>query len=1090
MQPGTRFDRYIVEALLGQGGMGEVYLAQDTRLGRRIALKLLHPDAASSANARLVREARAAAAFEHPHAVVVYDVGEHEGAPYIAMELVRGKSLRAYIGDATISIPRRIRWLVDIARALAAAHRAGLVHRDIKPDNVMVREDGTIKVLDFGLARRGAQPLDPSAPTPHSALDSLDPHAPTLPDPAPDSATTRAPLGPTDARVTLGTLTVEGHLVGTPMYLSPEQIRYERLDGRADQFAWAVMACELLTGKLPWSTASTTTLLAQILDGEAPPLCERVPELPAEVERVVRRALEKRPDDRFASLDEAADALEPFAEGAQTEAAPKQEASSTAPPRRARRMGAFALAAAGLIAIATYASRNAKHDDATPLAPLTIDALGCQPATLYGEGASPDLASTMGIGACARLGVEVGVAWSAPDAEHTLEVTGTLETDDVELTLSVGDRHATARGKTPLAAIEAATLSLTKQLAPPPLSPEQIRGWGARDAAGARRITRAWRRIDLRIMHDYEREMRALAETNGDSPWPHLFLSVFNMLNDDERAKAREKALGLVDKLPPARAHLARGFLLGSVAMPSARGKEECARLLRQAYGEAPDDTEVGELYILAANTCTSADEARSILDRLVTRAPTHSLAALYGMAFPLEPHDFGETRRYVDRLHAIFPESACWSKSIERTIAEGRIDDARHQIDACEAFGFGEEEPEGYAFTRLLVGLAALEPETVRTRAKTMLGDPVLFKSMIAGNYLIASYWMEGKLVDADSARLHEVERRRATGRQRKAAELDILDLQLRRWLGQKPPNEERIVALEAALTQPHSGYSVLVQSEATIARLRAGALDRAMATKILARLEEEAERISGGDRSWRDSQLIDTIPLVRIVRGDAAAAQRWKEVDRATFFAKRLMAFDAAMVLEASGDREGAVEAYRLAQHPLAIEASPFAAIAARLRLARLYRLMGRDKEAAELDAVVDRVWANADKGVREAVLGFHTPSSEPLLPAATAEPIAARAKPLPDGGPPPAAIDEEDNEEELEGTIFQPLDNLDRLRKGGFPVPHQVPYLPPGLDIPSILRGANPTPVIPPSANGAPPPPPPAPPPPEKAKPDKLR
>src|SRR5262249_6213458 len=135
---GDRVDRYIIEALLGRGGMGEVYDALDTRLGRRVALKLIQGDGEPQKNQRMMREARAAAAFEHPNAVVIYDVGEIDGSPFIAMELVRGRPLRAFVGDANVPIGRRLRWLVDTGRALAAAHRAGLVHRDVKPDNVMV----------------------------------------------------------------------------------------------------------------------------------------------------------------------------------------------------------------------------------------------------------------------------------------------------------------------------------------------------------------------------------------------------------------------------------------------------------------------------------------------------------------------------------------------------------------------------------------------------------------------------------------------------------------------------------------------------------------------------------------------------------------------------------------------------------------------------------------------------------------------------------------------------------------------------------------------------------------------------------------
>src|SRR5580700_2244428 len=165
LKPGDTFDRYTIEAPLGQGGMGCVYRAHDARLGRRVALKIISDDqrdghAGAEANARLLREARAAAALDHPNAVSIFDVGEYEGTPFIVMELVPGRTLRGAAGDAPVPAAKCIAELADVARALAAAHKRGLVHRDIKPENVMVREDGVVKVLDFGIARRQGGSID------------------------------------------------------------------------------------------------------------------------------------------------------------------------------------------------------------------------------------------------------------------------------------------------------------------------------------------------------------------------------------------------------------------------------------------------------------------------------------------------------------------------------------------------------------------------------------------------------------------------------------------------------------------------------------------------------------------------------------------------------------------------------------------------------------------------------------------------------------------------------------------------------------------------------------------------------------------
>jgi serine/threonine protein kinase/tetratricopeptide (TPR) repeat protein len=291
LKPGDTVGRYVIEELIGRGGMGCVYRAQDSRLHRKVALKMLLAPSEdepadkvssppSNAAARMLREARAAASFDHPNAVQVFDVGEIDGTPYIAMELIVGQTLTALVTDEHFTWPTRLRWLVDAARALGAAHRAGLVHRDVKPDNVMVRNDGVTKVLDFGIVRHAS---------------ALNPMAATFP-------------------VGFPSLTQRGSVLGTPHYMAPEQIRGLTLDARADQFSWGVMAFELLTQKMPWGTGLEAISLA--LTSPAPSLHDGCPELPDAVDSAVLRALAKTPDDRFATMDELALAIEPFAAAA------------------------------------------------------------------------------------------------------------------------------------------------------------------------------------------------------------------------------------------------------------------------------------------------------------------------------------------------------------------------------------------------------------------------------------------------------------------------------------------------------------------------------------------------------------------------------------------------------------------------------------------------------------------------------------------------------------------------------------------------------------------------------------------------------
>jgi serine/threonine-protein kinase len=302
---GDTLGHYEIAALIGQGGMGQVYRAKDTRLMRTVALKVIHrslqlngtPSSTDFAT-RVYREARAVASLNHPNVVGVFDIGEHGDVLFLSMEHVTGETLREFVGRNEIPWSRRVRWLIDIARALGAAHRAGVVHRDIKPENVILRDDGVIKVLDFGIARRT----------------------------------------PAEGETAADTVTGAG-VAGTPLYMSPEQIRAEPLDGRSDQFAWGILAYELFVGERPWVSNAQGNLpvLAAILSTPAPPMSQRA-HLPAAVEHTVMRALSKNREDRFATMDDVADALEPHG----TLTSDRSETSLAPPATRSMEPEAFA----------------------------------------------------------------------------------------------------------------------------------------------------------------------------------------------------------------------------------------------------------------------------------------------------------------------------------------------------------------------------------------------------------------------------------------------------------------------------------------------------------------------------------------------------------------------------------------------------------------------------------------------------------------------------------------------------------------------------------------------------------------------------
>jgi len=306
---GTRLGPYEILTPLGAGGMGEVYRARDTRLGREVALKILPHDVSAdpSRRQRFEQEARAVAALNHPNIVAIHDVGEERGVSYIVTELVDGESLRG----ARFPLRKTLDVASQIAAGLAAAHAAGIVHRDLKPENILVARDGRVKILDFGLAKiveaRGA------------------------------SAATQ----------TMSPATEPGMVMGTVAYMSPEQARGQPLDARSDIFSLGAVLYELASGKHPFPGVSAVDVMSGILKEDPPPM--EAPLSPA-LERIVRRCLEKEPSRRFQSAADLAFALQSL-DGSSASA----QAAAPAPSKPTRRTALWAggVAAAGALGFAS-----------------------------------------------------------------------------------------------------------------------------------------------------------------------------------------------------------------------------------------------------------------------------------------------------------------------------------------------------------------------------------------------------------------------------------------------------------------------------------------------------------------------------------------------------------------------------------------------------------------------------------------------------------------------------------------------------------------------------------------------------------------
>jgi hypothetical protein len=267
---GQTIDHYEIQALLGQGGMGVVYRARDTRLGRAVALKLLPPEWTSDPDRkrRFLQEARAACAVNHPALTQIYDVGENEGGVFIAMELVEGRTVESLIRAQELDLPGTIEIGVQVAGGLQKAHAAGIIHRDVKPSNVMVTPDGHAKLLDFGLAKVLAEL--PSVPPSDDATD-----------------------------VPTWTKTRSGQVMGTVGYMSPEQARGLPVDQRSDIFSLGVMLYEMTTGRRPFAGANAIDQLHAVAFEEAPPATELRPGLPPGLDRAIARCLRKSPDERY-----------------------------------------------------------------------------------------------------------------------------------------------------------------------------------------------------------------------------------------------------------------------------------------------------------------------------------------------------------------------------------------------------------------------------------------------------------------------------------------------------------------------------------------------------------------------------------------------------------------------------------------------------------------------------------------------------------------------------------------------------------------------------------------------------------------------
>jgi eukaryotic-like serine/threonine-protein kinase len=318
LTPGTMLGQYEILSPVGAGSMGEVYRARDTQLDREVAIKVL-PDLVSSSRDRLLRfeqEAKAAAALNHPNILAVYQMGSHEGVPYLVSELLEGKTLAEAIRRGPLPLRKTLDYGIQIAQGLAAAHERGIVHRDLKPDNLFVTKEGRVKILDFGLAK------------------------------LPEKKETSIAQAPT--------VTLPGVAMGTVGYMSPEQVRGQPTDHRTDIFALGAILYEMVMGTRSFHKPTEADTISAILNEEPPAISQLSPETPVGVERVIRRCLEKNPEQRFQSASDLAFALEALLDPSSSTSSGIHAIPRERPRRINRTYLAVALGMIALVAISAY----------------------------------------------------------------------------------------------------------------------------------------------------------------------------------------------------------------------------------------------------------------------------------------------------------------------------------------------------------------------------------------------------------------------------------------------------------------------------------------------------------------------------------------------------------------------------------------------------------------------------------------------------------------------------------------------------------------------------------------------------------------
>ncbi|MCK6591128.1 MAG: hypothetical protein L6Q76_26545, partial [Polyangiaceae bacterium] len=725
---------------------------------------------------------------------------------------------------------------------------------------------------------------------------------------------------------------------------------------------------------------------------------------------VIDKAVSRLPDDRYDSMDDVADALEPYADGlpsmnrqstlpnapavvshmppqppaatpptpgSQTpplaSASPTEAAGRTSLPppetssRRKWLLGAAgAVSVAAILGVASLLRSTPNEAPAQAVGKPEVQAVRCAPAAVTGE-ADPEIARALGIAACARLGLEVGVPWG--ETNESVPVVNTTVTfgPDIEVILEVRGQRASARASTPIQAVSHAVTALSSMVAPPPHGERELKAWGAKDEASARRIEQVWRKRSLWAGSDGSADAKALQETDPESPIPHLLVLMSAMAGKESADSAKKSAETLAGKLPPAREKMLRGLLL---ALPEETNRTEAAKLLRIAYSDAPGDADVAAIFAAFA-VRWGLPEAYGALDRLLSTAPTRSLFALESALSRAPKRDLDRIDRYASRMGEIFPEARAMPSVIRALVTRGKLDEARAALSFARKLGLDKApaEPLVFADSALTVELASGNAAEARRLALEILGDPAPLRQVVGGHGAASSLLLEGKTSQAEAVLWESAERHRSTDDARAAVSFAVRALAVRRLLKQPPVGAIRLDWLRKMLDES-TGLPLPLWAEGRVelALTQTGLETFRVRTEALKKVEAIAEGVPEPMR--RQEILVKTIPLVRALQGDKLAIERWRATAEAPFTARLRPAFEVALALDATGDKEGALATYELAADAWNLREGMLERMLAFHRVSKLLMRMMRVPEALARKKEFEAMWKGAEPAARTAL------------------------------------------------------------------------------------------------------------------------